>query len=300
MFSKKIKNKFRGWVAMFAFAKKNKLSSLVWFGNFCISFLFLPHLLFCQEWAATGAKSASLGKASVCLADSWAIFNNIGALAFYEKNGYALSYQNRFGTDGLHLFSAGMSLKSKFFSNALTIRRLGDNLYSQTALSYGISHRLQNASLGLKIHFVQLSAQGLGTKSLFVFEMGGLMQLSQKLWIGASMYNLNRAKISDFQDERLPSWIKVGCRYQFSEKLLLSGQVQKNLDAPSQVSAGLEYWFIPKIALRMGILSQTWQQSYGCGLKLGVFEVDYAYQLHPYLQGIHEISLQSPFGKKEK
>lgn len=297
----KIKNKLRGWVAMFASAKfSQKLPNHVFFGNFFLFFFFFSPLLLAQNWAATGAKATALGKSVVCVADSWAVFNNIGALAFYEKNSYVLTYQNRFGINGLPLFSAGVSLKFNNFSNSLTINRLGDDFYSQTALAYGIAHRIQNASLGLKLHLLQVSGQGLGTKTLFVFEMGGLMQLSKKLWIGASMYNLNRAKISDFRDERHPSWIKVGALYQFSEKISLTMQVQKDLEAQSQISVGLEYWLIPKIAIRTGSISQTWQQSYGCGLKLGVFSVDYAFELHPYLQATHEISLQSHFGKKRE
>jgi hypothetical protein len=243
-------------------------------------------------------RASGFANASVTLNDQWAIFNNIGGLAWIEK-AYALSsFDNRFSMAGFNTVTAGMVAPSKYgLVGGLTISQFGSEQYRETNFSIGLSHKISNVSIGLRANYFQMAIEGLGTRRLFAFEFGGVMKLTETIWIGAHIYNFNQAKVADFQDERLPVVMKTGISYRPTEKLIINLETEKDINFPQTFKAGLEYRIVPSFALRTGISTKPFISSYGFSFNFYAFELLYALNTHPQLLSSHHLALVYQFRK---
>lgn len=246
-------------------------------------------------------RAAGIGNAAVTLNDQWAIFNNIGGLAWIEKTSAFTSFDNRFGMTGFNTVTAGIVVPTKFgMAGGLTISQFGGEAYRETNFSVGISHKMSNVSIGLRANYFQLAIEGLGTRRMLAFEFGGVMKLTQTLWLGAHVYNFNQARVADFQDERLPVLMKAGISYRPTEKVMLNLETEKDINFPQTIKAGLEYKVIPTFVLRTGISTKPFISSYGFSFSFYAFEFLYSLNTHPQLQPSHHIALAYQFRKLKK
>lgn len=147
----------------------------------------------------------------------------------------------------------------------------------------------------LNYHTVRIG-DGYGSTSAVSVEAGVLAQLSDELWLGAHVYNPNRAKLAEFNDERLPSIFRLGLRYDFSEKVLAALEVEKDVDFDPVMKAGVEYHVVEYLYLRAGIATNPQQSTFGFGLVLKQFKLDVATGLHSQLGYSPQVSLLYQFG----
>jgi hypothetical protein len=257
------------------------------------AFLVLPYPSLAQvRLLGTGARAAGLANTSVTVGDGWAVFNNVGALAWQREAQLLFAYENRFAVAGLNTVQAAGVYPFRWGgTGGLSLFRFGDALFNETALGLALGHHIGNYAIGLRANYVQLSLQGLGTLGRLVLEFGGTAQLTPKLWLGAHIYNANQAKVASFQDERLPTVMKAGLSYRPDRRLMLNAEVAQDLGFPTQVRAGAEYHLLERLAVRTGITTQPFTQSFGAGFALWAWQVDYALVTHPQLQPSHHLSL---------
>lgn len=246
-------------------------------------------------------RASGMGNASVTLNDQWAIYNNIGGLAWIDK-AYALSsFDNRFNMAGFNTVTAGIVAPSKFgMVGGLTISQFGSEQYRETNFSVGISHKISNVSIGLRANYFQMAIEGLGTKRLFAFEFGGVMKLTETIWMGAHIYNFNQAKVANFQDERLPVIMKAGISYRPTNKLLMNLETEKDINFPQTFKAGVEYKLVQSFSLRTGISTRPFVSSYGFSFHFYAFELLYSLNTHPQLQPSHHLGLVYQFRNLKK
>lgn len=271
---------------------------------FLCSFLLASIYIHAQIRTFGIGRASGMGNAAVTLNDEWAIFNNIGGLAWIEKTVAMTSFDNRFGMTGFNTVTAGIVAPTKFgMAGGLTISQFGSDAHRETNFSVGISHKISNVSIGLRANYFQLVIDGLGTPRMMTFEFGGVMKLTETLWFGAHIYNFNQAKIADFQDERLPVVMKAGISYRPTEKLIVSLETEKDIAFPQSIKAGLEYKILPSLALRTGISTKPFVSSYGISFAFYAFDFIYSLNTHQQLQPSHHLALAYRFRqlkKKEK
>lgn len=269
-----------------------------------ISFFIFSLTLKAQSGGNTfGARSAGMANASVTMTDEWAVFNNIGALAGIDKQYAAFGYANRFGLEGWNNIGASFVSPLSFGGVAgLGIWRFGDNLYNENRVSLGYSHKLYGVSLGIQANYFAVSIEGLGTKQMLILEFGGLVQLSEKLFMGMHIYNFNQAKLNGFQDERIPTTMRAGFSYRPVDKLMVNIETEKNIDFPATFRVGVSYeLFAEKVFVRTGISTQPFVNYYGLSLKHKNFHFDYALSTHNRLGTSHQLSLSYHLkAKKQK
>lgn len=249
-----------------------------------------------------GARSAGMANASVTLADEWAVFNNIGTLAGIDKQYAAFGYANRFGLEGWNNIGASFVSPLSFGGVAgLGVWRFGDNLYNENRVSLGYSHKLYGVSLGIQANYFAVSIEGLGTRQMLILEFGGLVQLSEKLFMGMHIYNFNQAKLNDFQDERIPTIMRAGLSYRPVDKLMVNIETEKNIDFDPSFRVGVSYeLFTDKAFIRTGISTQPFVNYYGLSLKHKNFHFDYALSTHNKLGISHQLSLSYHLKEKKQ
>ncbi len=245
-----------------------------------------------------GARAAALGNASVTLPDLWALHNNIAGISDLMQPQAGAYAENRFGVRAFTTVALlGVYPTKKYGVYGLSLSRFGDELYNRQHVGIGAAHKLGQFSVGAKVDVWQVSVQGYGSRKAVTLAIGGQAKIVPGLYFGAHAYNINQAKLTAFEDERLPTVMKVGLGYTPSKKLLLLAETEKNIDHDATFKAGIEYQLLPdKFILRTGFQTLTNTLNFGAGFVARQFIVDYAFGNTTHLGNSHHLSVSYSFG----
>lgn len=250
-----------------------------------------------------GARSAGMGNASVCLTDIWAVHHNQAALVGLEMAGASVYYENRFLLSDLNLQAATFAIPtSKLGTFAVSYSRFGNTLYNQSryGLAYG-KKLFPFLSIGLQLSYLNTHlAEGYGDRHSFVAEIGLLSQITPKLRAGFHAYNLTRTVLSEGNDQRVPMNFRLGLQYDFSKKVRMAVEVEKDLELDPMLKVGIEYLPVEMFAIRIGMGTLPLHMDLGFGLRLKNFHFDIAGSVHPVLGFSPKASLAYQFNVLKK
>lgn len=251
------------------------------------------------EYFPVGAKAIGLANTAVALQDSWAIFNNIAGIGTLNQTQAGLFYENRFSNDAFNSVALSAAQPfGKFGTAGIGVFRFGNNNYNHLRISAGFAHTIEWVSLGLQLEYAQTNIFEVGTKNNTMINFGGIAQITKKLCFGASVRNINQAKLADYQDNRLPTVMKIGLNYLAYQKLNINIEIEKDVVQAPKYKFGIEYAIIEKFKTRTGINIQPFLAFFGFGYQIHNFQFDYALSYHEKLGFSHGLSLNYFFGKK--
>ncbi|WP_153042694.1 hypothetical protein [Rufibacter ruber] len=248
--------------------------------RFCLLLFLLPTAYSAEAQinnAPVGARAAGLGGAAVTLPDVWALSNNPAGMAALKKLELGAYAFNRFSL--AELTSIGLLAvypTQKLGTVGVDLQRFGGELYNEQRLGIGLAHQLGVVRLGLKADVLQVRVKEWGSRKAVALSLGGQSEVIPRLVFGAHIYNVNQAKLAEFEDERVPTVMKMGLSYQAAAKVLLVAEVEKELEFPAAVKAGVEYRVLPALGLRGGFHSGTRSGTAGVDVKFRQFQVAYA------------------------
>ncbi|MDD3738025.1 MAG: hypothetical protein PHP31_01855 [Lentimicrobiaceae bacterium] len=247
----------------------------------------------------SGGRQASMGYTSVTSTDFWSVTNNQAGLAFYNQSGVGLYYENRFLLKEMGFQQAAFALKTQYGSFGVSASYSGDANYN-TAMG-GIAYSMmlgKNIAAGVQIDVLNTSLpENYGKKTNVTFEIGIMAKITENIIFGAHTFNPIQAKLSDYNDERIPSTINAGLSYIFNDKLVIAAEAFKQSDRNMEFRSGLEYKFVDFAFARIGIATQPYRYTFGVGLQLSNFFIDLSSNVHQILGYSPQISLQYKFGK---
>lgn len=246
-----------------------------------------------------GARSTGVANASVTFFDLWSVHHNQAGLAGMDSLAVGVYYQNRFLTNELSLKGAAIAVPIGPGTFGVSFNNFGYSQYSENkfALAYAMKFG-PNLRAGVQMDYLQTRiGEGYGSQGAVAAELGIQAQLIEDLWLGVHVFNLNRAKIGDYNNERTPTILRLGLSYTFSEKLLLAVETEKDIDLEASYKFGMEYQVVKVLALRGGVSTAPTTAYAGLGLSLDRFQLDIAAAFHQQLGASPEISLTYAFGK---
>jgi hypothetical protein len=231
---------------------------------------------YAQGWLPSGARSMSMSNASVGIYDVWSYHNNPGALAKLDKLSAGLAYENRFLLRELQ--SQGLSVALPLKVGVLSFGGLtyGYTQFRSTKAGIGYSLPLSErfyAGVQLNYQGIQL-AQNYGNANTVTAEAGVYVDVTDRWSMGFSVFNLSRTRLSEFQDDRLTTVLRLGTAYTFSDKLLVSGEFEKSIEYDVRFKSGLEYQFVQNFYFRAGIATAPVEFSFGTGYDFGAIQLD--------------------------
>ena len=252
-------------------------------------------LIMLKGWAQVpviGARSAGVGHASVTLREADALFANISGTAHVRRSSLWTGYENRFGlSEGLHAVAAGFIQPTRYGTGSVSVYRFGDALYSQHRLSLGISHRIEQFSIGLRLSEYQYYIEGFGTRFRTVIDLGGQAQLSPQVVVGMQLLNVTQGTLSDVSDEKIPTRVEVGLSYRPVSAWQLNAEIEHEVTQRPNVQVGVEYTALQKLSFRTGFNSVALRQFFGIGWKHRLVAADYALSTHTRLGLSHQVSV---------
>lgn len=270
--------------------------------------LFLSKIIAQNMNSAIGGRALGMGNTSVTLRDNWAVGNNIAGIAGLTQHSGGLSYHIPFGLTNFQTVGiVGNYVLNEKSGLGVTITRFGDKTYNEQRFGLGYAHKLSNVSIGAKINYVQVAINdgsvGLtqGKRSALVFEVGGIMNISEKISFGLHAYNVTTSKLrSDNGQDRLPIILKAGASWKPIKKLFVNVEIEKDVDFKPNFKFGLDYEVVKTVWVRTGLNTLPQTNSFGVGFSPKNLKFDYALVLATKLGLTHQFSLVYLFKSKEK
>lgn len=266
-----------------------------------ILFLFIAlSSLYCfggNDNVPVGGRAAGMGTSSVMLTDFWSSNVNQAGLAFYKTTAAGLYYENRFLVKELSLKGLAFVLPTKSGTLGVNYSYFGYSLFNQNKV--GVSYSMafgKNFAVGVQLDWMSIHlGETYGTKNALTFEVGMLGNISEHLKAGVHIFNPTNTKLSDYQNERIPTVINAGLAYDFSGKVLVCAEAEKNIYEKTNIKAGVEYHFVQMAYLRAGISTQPSLATFGLGLDFKNFKFDLAGSIHQQLGFSPQMSLVYQF-----
>ena len=216
--------------------------------------------------------------------DAFSFRANTASLAGIASFSAGVFSERRFLMEELSSYSLAMAVPTSSGNFGLTSDVFGSSLLREMTLGISYARQLGNKlDVGLRFNYVGLTTAGYGSASTVTFDGGVLVQLADKVQVGAHVSNPVRMKLGKEGEERLPAIFSVGLGYDASEQLFLGTEIQKTEDQPVSVNAGLQYTFAERLIARAGISSATSVYYFGFGVRLKNLRVDATASFHPYM-----------------
>jgi len=238
-----------------------------------------------QFCSSVGARAGALGSASVTFTDVWSAFNNQAGLAHLKTFNVGVNYENRFLLPELSLKSFAAAIPFKGTTFALSASSFGYHLYSENKYGLALAKAFgENISAGVQFDYLKTQiAEGYGTKGVATVEIGVLAKPVKNLIIAAHLFNPVRSKLNNYNNERVPTIMKLGASYSFSEKVVLITELNKITVEQVQFKVGLEYVLIKDLYIRAGMNTTTPNIALGFGITLKQFKIDISSSYHQVL-----------------
>lgn len=259
------------------------------------------YLLFAQSSSTLmGARAAGMAYASSTLTDEWSILNNVAGLSKVTNISAAFTYDAQPTFKHFNRAAATFIYPLKIGVAGAGLFRFGDDLYNEQILTAGYSNTFGLASLGVKVNLIQYNIKGFGSKSVVTASFGGIAQLTERFLVGAHIVNINQPKLSNVDEERVPTLLIAGILTKVSNNLSVTAEIEKDLDYKPSVKAGVEYRVLKKFFIRTGFRVHPNAGFFGFGFKATRYSLDYAFQYSQGWPSRHQASVSYTLNKSKK
>lgn len=260
--------------------------------------LLLTLGLYAGDNPPLGARTQGLGGCGTALhADVWGVQNNQAALADLQSMSFGIFYESRFMISelGMKAFAAGMP--TKYGSFGLNVNSFGYTLYGETKAGFAYARKLgEHFSMGVQLdYFNTRIGENYGSSSTVGGEIGILAEPVKNLTIGLHLFNPTRSKLSGNLTERIPTIMRFGASYKFSDQVFIIAEAEKDVDYKATFRAGVEYRPFDVFYIRAGAASNPGLISMGFGVALNKFRLDIATSFHSVLGFSPAVGLQYGF-----
>jgi hypothetical protein len=261
------------------------------------SIFLLAFTVHAQGIRPEGGVSTGMAGASVTGRNLWGAFNNQAGLAYVRHISAGLIYENSFAIKELGTKAGAVAVPVNKGTFGLSFYQFGYNLYNENKIGLAYAMPLSDnfsAAVQLDYMLTQL-AENYGRKGVVTFEAGLMAKLSDKWYMGAHIFNPVRVKLTEYVEERVPSYIRFGTNYIFSDKVNVVAEAEKDINHKPVVRLGVDYEIMKNIFIRAGVGTQPSIFAFGFGMNLKNFTLDIATSKHTALGYSPGVSLMYTF-----
>ena len=258
-------------------------------------FIILAVLLVAAVTAgAQDGNFEAMANASVMQNGLWSVNNNQAGLADLQRFAVGINYQNRFQLAETSTKSVAAALHTRTGNFALSFNRFGYSQYSEN--SFGLAYARQfgeRVSAGLQFDYLNINqTSAYGNNGVFLFEVGLQAKPIDNMQVGVHVFNPTKAKMAEYEDERVNTSFRFGANYYFSQIVQLAAEVEKTMQTDLRCKVGLEYQIISNLYLRTGFRSKPNEFCFGAGYTYKGLTFDFAFSTHQYLPMSTQVSLK--------
>jgi hypothetical protein len=238
----------------------------------------------------SGARAGAMANATVAIHDFWAISHNQAGIANVDTITAGLFVENRFLLGDLSLAAAAAVLPTSSGNFGVSLQFFGGSIYSEGKAGLAYARRFgEKLSAGVQLNYMFTNiGDGYGSTGTVAAELGIICKILPNLYLGAHIFNPTKARLKatghlDIK-EYISTIIRTGAAYHFSDKVLLSLEVEKDIRHKPMAKFGLEYMITDGIFVRAGISNNPTLNAFGFGIQTGRLQLDISASYH-YLLG---------------
>lgn len=203
-----------------------------------------------------------------------AFMANPAGLSEVESSAVQFAATTRFGESAFTTVDALAAFRLPLGTLEVSASHFGDEVFGIDRLSVATGHKLGIALLGVRIHTFTYRTESTGSRTMAVFESGGIATLSEKVAIGAYILNPGQAKVSEA--EYFPTLMCLGISYRAGESLYLLAETEKDVSKPAVLKAGLKYHITENVSAMAGIRTAGYKMSAGLAFHQHRFTFQFA------------------------
>lgn len=253
-----------------------------------LSFLFIlgvTPLLWGQTSLPTpgSAQVMAMGGVGVAYEGAHSLWRNQAGLADLTTPTLIAAGEQRFLLADIRSVSAGVAYPTASGAFGLTVNYFGFDAFNQQQIGLAYGRRLlDQLSIGARFLYLNTRIPDYGQRGHLTFELGVMAELLPELQIGAQIHNPLQLQV--VENETLPTIFTLGVAWRASEKVLISGEMEKDIDFPARAKLGVDYRIVEELALRVGVGSNPSLISFGAGYLLeNGLAFDLAVHYHQFL-----------------
>ncbi len=254
-----------------------------------IFFLFLMGIFFqvtSQNWVGyRSPRSAGMAHSGMMENNIWSAFSNPAGLAQIKTTIVGAGVNNRFLMKEFSNKALAISSEVPGGVMAVAGSYFGDASYSEQRYNLAFAKQLnRNFWTGISLDYCRLTqGGGYGSAGAFTFSAGLLTRLNDQIFFGAYAFNPLKMKAGGQVQAVIPTWMRLGLAYIFSQELKLETELEKANNQTATLSLGAEYIIRQNIFFRVGVNTLPGSWSFGVGLRLARLRFDMATEIHPTL-----------------
>jgi hypothetical protein len=250
------------------------------------TFLSFSFLAYAGDNPPLGARVQGMGGCGTALnSDLWGVQNNQASLASLDAIQAGLFYESRFLMSELGMKGFAAALPTKKGTFGLNVNSFGYSQYSEMKTGVAYGRKLgEHFSMGVQLDYFNTSiGENYGSTSAVGGEIGIMAEPVKNLTLGLHLFNPTRAKLNGNLDERIPTIMRLGLSYKFSEQVFVIAEAEKDVDYKTTFRGGIEYRPLPTFYIRAGAASNPGLMAAGFGIVLKKFRLDIATSFHSVL-----------------
>lgn len=237
--------------------------------------------------SSEGARAYGMGGIQTPLHDAYSAFGNQAGLAGVDAIVVGAFFENKFAVEELSRSGLVVAAPTSLGTFAFAGTFFGSSLYSETllGLAYGRTMIPKYLRLGIKMNYYQLHlGENLGNRSSVTAEFGVQSSPVENLTVGLHLDNPFPQSVTENDDDKLPTRVKIGASYSFGKHVLVAAEADKDLEQEeTNFKAGIEFSFLERFYMRAGINSFPAQHSFGVGLLWSKVRADLSFARHSTL-----------------
>ena len=216
--------------------------------------------------------------------DAFSFTVNQASLASVKNFSAGVYGERRFLLRELNNFLAVLVLPASSGNFGARAGYSGFKDYNETQLGIAYGRKLgSRVDIGVQFNYHTIHIAGYGNASVITVEAGAILHLAENLHTGIHVANPAGGYFGKSFSEKLPAVYTMGLGYDASEKFFISAEIKKEEDQPVNITAGLQYKFLPQLLTRIGISATTSSVWIGIGIILPAIQLDITTAYHPQL-----------------
>lgn len=237
------------------------------------------------ELHIAGARAIAMGGSSVTIGDIWSLYNNPSGTAFLDGLTAGITFRNLYLVKEASNVQFGLALPMKAGSFGIIVSRFGSSDYNEIRAGLSFAKKFgKHFSAGVLLDYYRFNLQEhYGSKNLISFEVGMLFRANRNISVGFHLVNPVPVKTLNQPEEWLPTIVRIGISYEFSAAFLVCLEAEKELSDRPVIRVGAEYRLAKCAFVRIGMATTPMLFSFGFGLKLSGFILDFATDYHSVL-----------------
>lgn len=226
----------------------------------------------------------SSGAYSKNFQDAFSIISNIGALSTQKTFNTGISGERKFMMAETGLYTVVVALPTSSGNFALQTDYFGYKAYNenQTGIAYGLLLN-EKTGIGAKVNYYTVRIPTYLNISSLNFELGTVIQISEQLYTGVSVYNPLNSPLGKNTRQKIASIYKSGIGYEMSASFLAQMEVIKEKGKDINIHTALQYKPIDQLLARAGIFTGTSSGYVGIGYLYRQLRMDISVSFHQQL-----------------